>query len=192
MDEDRPSEDAEESSPPPAEERRLELPAWVPAAIGLTLVALAGMAAYTGFRTRVKPPVNVGVATPFDQTDGLFIEDGGGPPGSPGPGASKVRPDSDVPSAEAPQGLSEPVVSARRGVMLVVQPPDATIYVNDVEVGNARQFSSPEDAYEFPEEGVFTLRITAPGRDEAVVMISADPEAHEEVAEIELTLAKSR
>ncbi len=179
------------------EERQLALPAWVPAAIGLTLVALAAMAVYTGFRTRVKPPERATeVGAPFTEVDGLYPEDSGGPPGAPEPGASRVRPGSEVPapgpSDDEKVEASRVGIAASRGIVFDVQPSDAVIYVNDVEVGSARQFAAAEDAYEFAEEGAFLVRIAAAGHEEFEVVVLADRDAAKEIAEVSVQLEPAR
>lgn len=195
-------------TPPPQEERRLALPAWVPAAIGLTLVLLAAMAVYTGFRTQVRPPERVDGLTPFSASDGLYPEESGGSPGAPGPGGSRVSPEGEVPAPEplgeeggtagiAIEGdatglVGKQSLTARRGLVFDVQPPDAVIWVNNVAVGAARQFASVDQAYEFAEEGVFTIRITAPGHAEMEIDVSADHGADQELAEVSVKLPPIR
>jgi len=192
---------------PPQQERRLALPAWVPAAIGLTLVALATMAVYTGFRTQVRPQDRSLTLRPFDTSEGLYPEETGGSPGAPGPGSSRVSPEDELPAPEPlerarPGGLAitgdaEGLVgrrslSARRGVVFRIEPPDAMVWVSDVAVGSARQFASADQAYEFPEEGVFRIRITAPGHAELDLEVSADRNAKLELAEVTAKLPQLR
>lgn len=206
----QPAESKEASTPPPPpEERRLELPGWVPAAIGLTLVLLASMAVYTGFSTRVRPqpatesPADV---SPFSMDEGIFIEEAGGAPGAPGPGDSRVTPEGDVPvTGSAPEDGSPMSISGdgasvsgrmslavRRGLVFDVTPEDAALYVNDVAVGTARQFSSTETAYEFSEAGVFSVKIAAPGHAEVELVVNAGPDAPEETAVVALRLSPVR
>ena len=83
-------------------------------------------------------------------------------------------------------------LSVRRGLVFDVDPSDATIFVNDVAVGSARQFNSPDEAYEFAEEGLFTVRLAAPGYDEAELLVSADRDAQEEIAEVSMRLQPDR
>jgi hypothetical protein len=197
-----------EAAPQP-EERRLELPAWVPAAIGLTLILLAAMAVWTGFRTQVRPHEEQPAAevTPFTETDGLFLEESGGPPGAPGPGASRVRPEGDVPapgplgearteglaiSGDADGVSGRKTLAVRRGLVFDVTPADAVVYVNDVAVGSVRQFDSPESAYEFADEGVFSVKVTAPGFAEVELVVTAGPDEAAETAVVTLRLEKSR
>lgn len=197
----------EVASPP--DERRLELPAWVPAAIGLTLVLLAAMAVWTGFRTQVRPHEEQPSAevSPFTEADGLFLEESGGPPGAPGPGASRVSPEGDVPapgplgearreglaiSGDAGGVSGKKNIAVRRGLVFDVTPLDAVVYVNDVVVGSVRQFDSPESAYEFAEEGVFSVKISSPGYDEVELVVSAGPDETEETAEVTLRLEPVR
>jgi hypothetical protein len=201
-----PGQQAPEASAP-QEERRLALPAWVPAAIGLTLVLLAAMAVYTGFRTQVRPLERSRSLAPFAETDGLYPEESGGSPGAPGPGGSRVTPEGEVPTPEPLGGgdnaglaiegdatglVGRRSLAARRGVVFDVDPPDAVIWVNDVAVGAARQFASVDQAYEFAEEGVFTIRVTAPRRAEIELEVSADHGAEEEIARITIKLPPSR
>lgn len=190
---------------PPQEERRLELPSWVPAAIGLTLVLLAAMAVYTGFRTQVRPHGQETAAevSPFTEADGFFLEESGGPPGAPGPGGSRVTAEEDVPSPGSPSerggatlaisGDAEGVtgrksIAVRRGLVFDVTPSEAVVYVNDVAVGSVRQFDSPESAYEFAEEGVFSVKVSAPGYAEVELIVDAGPDEAEETAVVQLRL----
>jgi hypothetical protein len=60
--------------------------------------------------------------------------------------------------------------------------------VNDIAVGQARQFS--HDAYEFAQPGSYTVRIDAPGYGEKSLVVTADEQAKAEVARITVTLRK--
>src|SRR3954453_13500941 len=74
------------------------MPKWVPAAIGLVLVTMAGLAVYTGIRYR-NPPLASGIIKLRRPARPIT---GGGAPGEPGPGASLVLPDESGDNTPAP------------------------------------------------------------------------------------------
>lgn len=177
------------------------MPRWVPVLIGLVLVALAAFAVITGLHYReenvlaraARPPRVIKPMAPA-------------PPGEPGPGSSLVFPgDSaeNVPSANAPvTGQARAVITgggtagvsqvtrmwARRGMVLKIVPDDALVYVNDLAIGEAKQFNTSDETYDFPAAGSYTVRVTAPGyRDRTFVVTSAES-AKAEVARIEAKL----
>ncbi len=194
-------------TPPDSQEPEMEpLPKWVAAAIGAVLVVMAGLAVYTGMRYRessaftsiVKPRRSpVPAPTPA-------------PPGEPQPGASLVYPGDDAsntPNANAPlPGRSRADISgggtgglqttlrltARRGMMLKVTPPEAMVYVNDLAIGTAQQFSTQDQVYDFPQPGSYTIRISAQGfRDRQFIVTVADS-AKTEVVKLEANLVKEQ
>jgi len=192
-------------TPPESEEPEIEpLPKWVAAAIGAVLVLMAGLAVYTGLRYRetstftsiVKPRRSPAPAP------------APAPPGEPQPGSSLVYPGDDAsntPNANAPvTGRAHAEISgggtggiqttlrltARRAMMMKVTPPDAMVYVNDLAIGAAQQLSTPDQAYDFPQAGSYTIRISAQGfRDRQFIVTVADT-AKPEVVKIEADLAK--
>ncbi|HVT04793.1 MAG TPA: hypothetical protein VHL58_15625 [Thermoanaerobaculia bacterium] len=192
-------EPAEEQGPPAA-----KLPGWVAPAIGVALVLMAALAIYTGMRyrgaglgrqlipervlERRRPPVQPST-----------------PPGEPEPGASRqgisggVTPQANPITATAPRmqiknegsGLiGSSRLNARRGVRFQVVPSDAVVYVNNVAIGSAKQFSTSDEVYDFPDEGSFTIRLVAPGYREAEYIVNADASAPDELATISTRLQK--
>jgi hypothetical protein len=183
----------------PAEPKAAPLPGWVPILIGLVLVALAGLAVFTGLQYRnstivsvVKPRRVTAANTPA-------------PPGEPQAGASLVFPGEsgdNAPVAHPPvTGRARATITgtgsviegsvriwARRGMTTAITPPDALVYVNDVPVGQANQLSA--QPYEFPQAGSYTVRITAPGYRDRTFVVTAADNAKEEVARIEAKLEK--
>jgi hypothetical protein len=173
------------------------LPPWVPVMIGVVLVALAGLAVYTGLRSRAAPDERISTRRP----SGGPVERGGAP-GEPQAGASRVLHGEGGESIPLPAptdtgnlarvaitgdrgGVSSTVrYAARRGAMFSIEPADATVFVNDHQIGPANQFSSPDQAYEFPEEGKFTVRLMAPGFRDETLIITADPLAEDEVVRV--------
>jgi len=181
-----------------------QLPRWVPALIGVVLVLLAALAVYTGIRFR-NPTLADGIIRsrrPSPQPTG------GGPPGEPGPGASLVFPgesgDNAPTASDAVTGRARATITgggamgvtaavrlwARRGMMASVVPEDAMIYVNDLAIGEAKQFNTPDEVYDFPAPGSYTVRVVAPGYRERVFVVTADENARDEVARIEARLAR--
>jgi len=174
------------------------MPPWIPALIALVLVALGALAVYTGLRYRsgrVDRPL-----TP-KQRPVTSVEQGGAP-GEPQAGASRIlhgEAGENVPLAAAAEpgrprvtitgggvaGVSTTIrYSARRGMVLQIDPADAAVYVNDQAMGPARQFSGPDEVYEFAEEGKFTVRLVAPNFRDEIFVVTADPAAREEVVTV--------
>lgn len=175
------------------------LPPWVPVLIGAVLVILAGLAVYTGLRYRNNTIVSV------VKPRRVPAANTAAPPGEPQPGASLVFPgDSgdNAPVAHPPVtgksrativGTGHDVEStvriwARRGMTTTVTPSDALVYVNDVAVGQANQFSA--QPYEFPQAGSYNIRITAPGYRDRTYVVTAADNAKDEIATIEAKLDK--
>jgi hypothetical protein len=184
-----------------AEDPSPSMPKWVPVLIGAVLVAMAGLAIYTGIHYR-NPPLANGIIRmrqpPRPAT-------GGGAPGEPGPGASLVLPGEsgdNAPSPNAPvnsrtravirggpEGIDvAPHLTARRGMIISAQPDDAMVYVNETPVGTAGQLKEP---YEFPAPGSYTVRITALGyHDQQFVVTSSEAAATPEVVTLKASLKK--
>jgi hypothetical protein len=186
----------ETSSPEPP-----VMPRWVPTLIGLVLVALAALAVWTGLRYR-NPPLAGGIIKTVRHPQ--HPATGGGPPGEPEPGASLMFPDN-TPSANAPvagkaraeisgggaQGVSTTVREwARRGMLFHVVPDDALVAVNGIVIGEARQFAGPNEDYDFPAPGSYTVRITAPGYRDRVFVVTAADNAKDELAKIDVTMQR--
>jgi hypothetical protein len=179
-----------------------QLPRWVPALIGVVLVILAALAVYTGVRYR-NPTLADGIVRPKRTTTALS---GGGPPGEPGPGASLIFPgesgDNAPAASEAVTGRARAAITgggatgvagairlwARRGMITNVVPDDAMIYVNDLAIGEAKQFNTPDEVYDFPAPGSYTVRVIAPGYKERQFVVTAAENASDEVARIEVKL----
>lgn len=175
------------------------LPRWVPILIGAILVAMAGLAVYTGMRYRddrtltshVKPRAARGM-TPA-------------PPGEPEAGASLVMHGSagdNTPSANEPvQGEARAVISggkggvesivriwARRGMLLQVTPADAMIYVNETPIGHADQFDTADEIYDFPAPGSYNIKVVAPSGKQKSYVVTATDDAKQDVAHIRAAL----
>lgn len=167
-----------------------QLPRWVPAVIGVVLVTLAALAVYTGVRYR-NPTLADGIIRPKRTTARVS---GGGPPGEPGPGASLIFPGES--GDNAPTGGGGAAVAgsirlwARRGMITNVVPDDAMIYVNDLAIGEAKQFDKPDEVYDFPASGSYTVRVIAPGYKERQFVVTAAENAPEEIARIDVKLAR--
>ena len=179
------------------------MPSWVPLVIGSVLVAMAALAVYTGLNYRRN------TLTRIIKPRHINMNSGGGPPGEPQPGASRVYPgDSgeNVPLAGPPVagksrvaitggagGISTTVrLWARRGLLTHVVPAEAVVYVNDVLIGEARQFTTSDEIYDFPAPGSYTIRLVAPGyRDQTFVVTAADS-AKQELATITTTLEEEQ
>lgn len=192
-----------EGEPDRHEPTPLALPKWVPAAIALVLIALATLAVFTGVRYR-----GGRLDRPFTQTSAARdVRQDAGAPGEPEPGASRVQPGEgeNVPQpgtvafaqqtrvavVGGKEGLSATYrASARRGLIVSVQPDDAMLYVNEQPIGPAKQFSSEDELYEFPAPGNYTVRLVAPGYKDMVMYVAADPDAPAEIAKFDVKMQK--
>lgn len=171
------------------------MPRWVPVLIGLVLAGIAALAVYTGLRYRETDTLTEHVAPRRDRTNVAA------PPGEPGAGASLVMHGDEgetTPAAGAPVvGESRTVISggrggvtstvrlwARRGMIVDVQPPDATVHVNGVLIGPARQFDTMDEVYDFAAPGSYNIRIVAPSGAEKTFVVTAADEAKDDVATI--------
>jgi len=188
-----PSDDDERDlGPEPA-----QMPRWVPLLIGVVLVALAALAVFTGLRYR-----EGGTLTDHIGGHRPAARQNAAPPGEPDAGGSVVLPGS-TPSANAPvAGDARAVITndagggvqsqvriwARRGMVLNVLPDDAMVHVNDMPIGDVRQFNSLDEVYEFPEPGSYTIKIAAPGHRERQFVVTVAENAPNDVARISAKL----
>ena len=169
------------------------MPRWVPIAIGIVLVTLAALAVLTGLRYRDQTLVRI--VQPHQRT---MRPTAPAPPGEPEPGASLLFPGdaANVPPSRAEitggvagaNGVTR--MSARRGLRTNVKPPDAVVYVNDVAIGQASQFDSEDEEYDFAAPGNYVVRFAAPGYKERLFIVTAEDNAQQEVARIEVNLQK--
>lgn len=173
------------------------MPTWVPVLIGVILVAMAGLAVWTGLRSpdgdtilsHVRPQRQHQANTPA-------------PPGEPGAGASLVlhgASGENTPAANEPvTGRSRAVVTggpggvssivriwARRGMVLNVLPDDTMIYVNELPIGQAKQFNTMDEAYEFAAAGSYNVKLVAPSGAEKTYIVTASEDAQQDVARID-------
>jgi|GEM_PF-462929 len=199
-----------EPVPPPESEPEPEsepLPRWIPVMIGVVLVIMAGLAVYTGMRYRESANTFTNIVRPRRVTGPAPAA---APPGEPQPGASLVYPGEDggnAPNANAPvpgraraeitgggaAGVQSTLrMAVRRGMMLKIAPADAVVYVNDLLIGQADQFDKPDEVYDFPQPGSYTIRISAAGYHDATFVVTVSEGAKIEVARIEATLAPQK
>ena len=171
------------------------MPRWVPILIGAVLVIMAGLAVYTGLRSRDDDTILAHVRPRRPQQASTPA-----PPGEPGAGASLVLhgDGENTPAANEPvRGQSRAVVSggpqgvssvariwARRGMVLNVLPDDTMIYVNDLPIGQAKQFNTMDEAYEFAAAGSYNVKLVAPNGAETTYVVTASDEAQQDVARI--------
>lgn len=199
---DQPHAGAPREGEPPGgdgEEAAEPMPKWLPLLIGGILVALAALAVYTGLQYRERTLTShIGESKETQRAANA-------PPGEPDAGSSLVL-GGETPSANEPvPGESRTIISggregvqtisrtrARRGMLLKITPPDALVYVNSLPVGQAKQFNSADEAYEFPEHGSYTVRIVAPNGIERTFLVTTAEDAYYDLATIEadLTLKK--
>jgi hypothetical protein len=181
----------------PAPPEPLALPGWVPTLIGAILVVMAGLAVYTGIRYR-NPALANGIIR--HRTSARAMTNGGAP-GEPEPGGSLVFPGSNADANETVTsrnraditGGKEGVIgtvrlNARRGLITNVIPDDAMIYVNGLAIGQAKQFNTMDEVYDFPAAGSYTIRIVAPGFKERQFIVTADENSKNEIARVDAKL----
>jgi hypothetical protein len=179
----------------PEPESATAMPRWVPVVIGAILVALASLAIYTGLNYRENESFVTHVRPRPDR------ESTPAPPGEPGAGASLVlhgEGGENTPAAGQPvQGRARAVITggpggiqstvriwARRGMMFDVTPPDTMVYVNDLPIGEVRQFDTPDEVYDFAEPGSYTVKlVTSSGAQKTYIVTAAD-DAPQELAKI--------
>ena len=178
---------SEQPSEPPHERHAPEVPAmplWVPTLIGAVLVIMAGLAVYTGLRYR-NPALAGGIIKMRHPPAPMA----GGPPGEPEPGSSLIFPDH-APTGTETVSPNAVRMSARRGMITNVVPDDAMIYVNGLAIGEAHQFGTIDEVYDFPAAGNYTVSIIAPGYRERQYVITADDNAAQEIARVDVRLVR--
>jgi hypothetical protein len=167
------------------------------------------MAVWTGFRPRSRSETKYVITEPrLPVSASRMPEDSGGAPGDPGPGASSVVQSETggavplaepVPEGERPRdairGDAAGVVptsnfEVRRGIAFQCDRTEATVYVNDLPMGEVGQYSSKDQPYEFPQEGSFNVRVVAKDGTEAVFTVVASAGAQTDVELIRVRLAK--
>jgi len=180
------------------------MPRWVPGVIGIVLVAMAALAVYTGLRYRNPTLVNGVVKS---RRPARAMTGGAGPPGEPEPGSSLVFPGDaadNAPTASDPvagharaeitgsgHGITSVVrIWARRGMMTNVVPDDAMVSVNDLVIGQAKQFDKPDEIYDFPAPGSYTIHISAPGYKDQQFIVTVADDAKQEIAKLDVKLIK--
>jgi hypothetical protein len=177
------------------------MPRWVPVLIGVILVAMAALAVYTGLRNREDDTLLAHVRSSRRQQPTTSPA----PPGEPGAGASLVlhgESGENTPEANEPvRGQSRTVVTggpggvtsvnriwARRGMVLNVLPDDTMVYVNELPIGQANQFNTMDEAYEFAAAGSYNVKLVAPNGTEKTYIVTASEDAQQDVARISAKL----
>ena len=175
----------------PQEEQPAPMPRWVPVLIGGVLVVLAALAVFTGLRYRddntILAHVPARKARPTASAPG----------GEPGAGASLVLPENTPVANEPVAGSARTVISggpggiqatsrywARRGVVFNVLPEETLVYVNDLPIGQVRQFNSMDEVYDFAEPGSYNIKLAAPSGTEKTFVVTAADDAKQDIARI--------
>jgi hypothetical protein len=178
------------------------MPRWIPVLIAALLVVMALLAVFTG--SRFRETSLVGMVKPRKPSRPLTSA---APPGEPEAGASLMFPGEsgdNAPVAHPPvSGSSRAIVMGgkngvassirmrvRRGMMTHVVPGDALVYVNDVPVGQANQFNTENEIYDFPAPGSYIVRIVAPGYRDRQFVITVAEDAKPEIATLDVNLEK--
>jgi len=180
------------------------MPRWVPTVIGVVLVAMAALAVYTGLRYRNPTLVNGVVKS---RRPARPMTEGGGPPGEPEAGASLIFPGDSADNAPAAHdavsgraraeitgtghGISSTVrIWAKRGMATNVVPDEAMIAVNDLVIGQAKQFNTMDEVYDFPAPGSYTVHISAAGYKDQQFIVTVAEDAKQEIARLDVKLEK--
>jgi hypothetical protein len=180
------------------------MPRWVPGVIGIVLVVMAALAVYTGLRYRT-PTLANGVVK--SRRPARPMTGGAGPPGEPEAGASLMFPGDAADNAPTARdavtgharaeitgtghGINSTVrIWARRGMMTNVVPDDAMVSVNDLVIGQAKQFDKPDEIYDFPAPGSYTIHLSAPGYKDQKFIVTVADDAKQEIARLDVKLAK--
>jgi len=71
-----------------------------------------------------------------------------------------------------------------------VVPPDAVIAVNDLVIGQANQFATMDEVYDFPAPGSYTIHISAPGYKDQQFVVTAAESAKQEIARLDVKLER--
>jgi hypothetical protein len=179
------------------------MPRWVPTVIGVVLVVMAALAVYTGIRYRT-PTLANGIVKSRHPARAMT---GAGPPGEPEPGSSLVFPgdaaDNTPTASEAVTGHARAEITgtghgitstvriwARRGLITKVIPEDAMVSVNDLVIGQAKQFDTMDEVYDFPAPGSYTIHISAPGYKDQQFIVTVAENAKEEIARLDVKLQR--
>jgi hypothetical protein len=180
------------------------MPRWVPGVIGVVLVAMAALAVYTGVRYRT-PTLANGVVK--SRRPARAMTSGAGAPGEPEAGSSLMFPGDAADNAPTAHdavtgraraeitgtghGITSTVrIWARRGMMTNVVPDDAMVSVNDLVIGQAKQFDKPDEIYDFPAPGSYTIHISAPGYKDQQFIVTVADDAKQEIARLDVKLTK--
>jgi hypothetical protein len=180
------------------------MPRWVPTVIGVVLVVMAALAVYTGIHYRT-PTVSNDVAT--SRRPARTTTAGAGAPGEPEAGSSLVFPGVSADNAPAAHdavtgqaraeisgtghGITSTVrIWARRGMITNVVPEDAMVTVNDLVIGQAKQFNTMDQVYDFPAPGSYTIHISAPGYKDQQFIVTVAENAKQEIARLDVKLQR--
>lgn len=166
------------------------MPRWIPVLIGIVLVTLGALAVFTGLRYReetILSHVPQRKARPTAPAPG----------GEPGAGASLVLPENTPVANEPVTGTARTMITggpggiqtmprfwARRGVVLNVLPEETLVYVNELPIGQVRQFNSMDEVYDFAEPGSYNVRLVAPSGAEKTFVVTAADDAKQDIARI--------
>lgn len=180
------------------------MPRWVPAVIGVVLMAMAALAVYTGVRYRT-PTLANGVVK--SRRPARAMTSGAGAPGEPEPGASLVFPgdaaDNTPAARDAVTGRARAEITgtghgitgtmrmwARRGMITIVVPDDAMVSVNDLAIGQAKQFQTMNEVYDFPAPGSYTIHLSAPGYKDQQFIVTVAENAKDEIARLDVKMQR--
>ena len=174
--------------------------------IGVVLVAMAALAVYTGLRYR---DADAGRRHRASRAAGARDDQRRRPSRRAGAGRvarlsrrcrrqradrarRRHRPRARRDHAAPARHQSTVRIWARRGMITNVVPDDAMVYVNDLVIGQAKQFDTPDEIYDFPAPGSYTVHIVAPGYKEQQFIVTVADDAKEEIAQTDGVAKTSR
>jgi hypothetical protein len=71
-----------------------------------------------------------------------------------------------------------------------VVPEDAMVAVNDLVIGQARQFNTMDEVYDFPAPGSYTIHISAAGYKDQQFIVTVAENAKQEIARLDVKMEK--
>ncbi|HVR41621.1 MAG TPA: hypothetical protein VMU84_21170 [Thermoanaerobaculia bacterium] len=160
------------------------MPRWIPILIAAVLVVFAALALITGWRNRENTLTHI-----VESHERPPRSSSAAPPGEPDAGSSLMFPGNAPTANPAVSGPTR--LQARRGMVTNVLPEDAVVYVNDLAIGQVRQFNTMEEVYDFPAPGSYTIHISAPGYKDQQFIVTVAEDAKQEIARISAKLSRS-
>jgi hypothetical protein len=65
------------------------------------------------------------------------------------------------------------------------------VSVNDLVIGQAKQFQTMDEVYDFPAPGSYTIHLSAPGYKDQQFIVTVAENAQQEIAKLDVKLEKA-